>query len=82
MEIVVSFCNLRSVPQRPALGLLRADTMEFRVLQLPPEVPESIGAMGLTASAQYLFVGLQVMGTVKEASTHRGCLFLAGTIFL
>lgn len=74
MEILVSFCNLRSVPERPALGLLNADTMEFRVLKLPPEVPEAIGMMGLAASGRHLFIGLQVSGTLKEAFNPPGLL--------
>ncbi len=74
MEIIVSFCNLRSVPERPALGLLNADTMEFRVLKLPTQIPQSIGTMGLAMSSQFVFVGLQVSGGAKAAFSPPGLL--------
>ncbi|HZH66195.1 MAG TPA: DUF4915 domain-containing protein [Flavisolibacter sp.] len=74
MHILVSFCNLRSLPGRPALGLFNADTMDLRVLKLPVEVPQGIGMMGLAISSQFVFVGLQVSGGTKAAFSPPGLL--------
>lgn len=81
MEILVSFCNLRSMPEQPALGLLNADTMNFRVLKLPPEVPSATGMMGLAISSRFVFVGLQVSGGAKAAFSPPGLLIFDRTDF-
>ncbi len=74
MEILVSFCNLRSLPGRHALGLLNSNTMNFRMIKLPPEIPKSIGMMGLAQSSRHVFVGLQVSGGTKSAFSPPGLL--------
>ncbi len=74
MDVLISFCNLRSLPERPALGLVNVDTMDLRVLKLPPQIPKSIGMMGLAVSSQYVFAGLQVSGGAKEAFSPPGLL--------
>lgn len=58
MDILISFNNTFKTPGYPCLGLLDADTMKFRFVELPPEVPQT-GMLGLTVSSNYIFIGLQ-----------------------
>jgi hypothetical protein len=65
MDILISFCNTIVAPGYPSLGIINADTMEFRVLELPPEVPET-GMLGMVVSPNNLFIGLQYSSGGEE----------------
>ncbi len=58
MDVLISFTNAYKTPGSPSLGLLHTDTMEFNVIELPAEIPQT-GMLGLAVSSQYLFIGLQ-----------------------
>ncbi len=58
MHLLVSCCNVRALGL-PALGLLDVATSEFKVLQLPTDLPPLGGITGLAASGAYLFVAVQ-----------------------
>jgi hypothetical protein len=58
MHLLVSFCNVRA-PGVPALGLLNAATMEFHVLQLPPEAARCSGITGLALCDRYVYMAAQ-----------------------
>lgn len=74
MDILVSFCNLQDTPGRPALGLLDDGTMDFRVVEFPPEVPPATGMTGLAASSRYVFIGLQTSGGAKKSHSPSSLL--------
>lgn len=59
MDVLVSFLN-PGAPGQPALGVLDAESLDFRLLRLPPELPARSGITGVAQSADYLFAVLQV----------------------
>lgn len=58
MDILISFCNTLVLPGYPSLGILNPDMMDFKVVELPPEVPQT-GVLGIAQSSKYIFLGLQ-----------------------
>jgi len=76
MHILVSFCNLRA-PGVPALGLLDATTMDFRVLDLPAAVARSSGITGLAQCNRYLYVVAQPSESLRqETALSSSVLFI------
>lgn len=75
MHILVSFCNLRA-PGVPALGLLDAATMEFHVLQLPPEVARCNGITGLALCDRYVYAAALPSQSMRLATAFASSVLL------
>jgi len=58
MDILISFNNTYQSPGFPTLAVLNTATYKLRIVQMPPEIPDT-GVLGLAISSKYVYVGLQ-----------------------